>query len=137
MKTQNWWRTQGGKFMLAAVHSGSAAVEAYIYGNKLFCDFTDLGSDETVTITLPGALKIVDAILRVTNGGEVTSKTITIKNGSDVVSSTLSMNTDKALVRATTIDTAYTSVAAAGTIVLLSSTHADGDAMVVIDIEPN
>ncbi len=137
MRTHSWWRTQGGKFILTAVHSGSEAVSAYIYGDKLYCDFDNLGSGETVTITLPGALKIIDARLRVKKGGEVATKTLTVKNGSDTVSSTLSMATDKGVVRATTIDTTYTSVAKAGTIVLTSSAHADGNALVVIDIEPN
>ncbi len=137
MRTNSWWRTKGGKFILTAVHSGIEAVSAWIYGDKLFCDFDNLGSDETITITIPHKLKIVDAILRVKSGSNQASKTVTIKNGSDVVSSTLSMNTDKALVRATTIDTTYNSVAKAGTIVLLSSTHGDGDGLVVIDIIPD
>jgi len=137
MKSQNWWRTQGGKFYLTAVHSGSAAVEAYIYNNRLFCDFDDLGSGERVTITIPGALKIIDAMLRVKKSGHVTDKTIAISNGSDAVSDAMSMATDKGIARATTIDTTYVSVAAAGTIVLTSNAKADGDALVVLDIEPN
>ena len=137
MKTQSWWRTQGGKFILGAVHSGGEAVEAYIYGNKLFCDFDNLGSAETVTITIPEALKIVDAMLRVKSGGQVASKTITVKNATNAVSDALAMTTDKSIARATTIDSTYVSVAVAGTIVLTSSAHADGDALVVIDIEPN
>jgi len=132
-----WWRTKGGKFPLTAVHSGSAAVEAYIYGDKLFCDFDDLGSGETVTITIPFKLKIVTAHLRVKSGGNVTSKTLTISNGSDAVSNAMSMATDKAIVAPSTIDSAYCSVAKAGTIVFTSSAHADGDALVVIDIIPD
>ena len=132
-----WWRTKGGKFPLTAVHSGSAAVEAYIYGDKLFCDFTDLGSAETVTITIPFKLKIVTALLRVTSGGQVASKTLTISNGSDAVSNAMSMATDKSIVAPSTIDSAYCSVAKAGTIVFTSSAHADGDALVVIDIIPD
>lgn len=138
MKTAGcWWRTKGGKFPLTAVHSGSEAVEAYIYGDKLFCDFDNLGSGETVTITVPFALKIITALMRIKSGGNVASKTLTISNGSDAVSNAMSMATDKSIVAPSTIDSTYVSVAKDGTIVFTSSAHADGDALVVIDIEPN
>jgi len=132
-----WWRTKGGKFPLTAVHSGSAAVEAYIYGDKLFCDFVDLGTSETITITIPFKLKIVTALMRIASGGNQATKTLTISNGSDAVSNAMSMATDKAIVAPSTIDSAYCSVAKAGTIVFTSSAHSDADALVVIDIIPD
>jgi len=136
MITSAWWRTQGGKFPLTAVHSASEPVEAYIYGNKLYCDFDDLGSAETIIITTPFALKIKDARLRIKNGKQQATKTLTISTTGDL-SNAMSMATDKSVIRATTMDTTYENVAVDGTITFTSSAHGDADALVVLDIEPN
>ena len=123
---------------ITATHSGGAAVSAKLYRNGLLTvDFTDLGSGETVTVKTPFDFEVADFWLRVTSGGEVSSKTLTLRNGSTAISSALSMATDKATVRPTTMDSAQTSfVKDDDDLVLISSAHADGDGRAYILITP-
>ena len=136
MKSINWWKTKT-KLDISAAHSGSEAISAYVFDNKIFVDFDNLGSGEIVTVDTPFDFEVVDAYLRVKNGGNVTSKTLTVKNNTTALSSALSMATDKGIARTTTLDSAQAVFSKGDNdLKLVSSAHNDGDALVVISIVP-
>jgi len=124
---------------LTATHSGSETVTAKAFKDgRIVVYFANLGSTEYITINTPFAFEVIDAYLRVENGENVGSKTLTVYNGSSAVSSALSMATDKGIARATTIDSTYAEFAADDNdLKLVSSAHADGDATVTLVIQPS
>ena len=141
MNSKDFWKylkNNPDGVSLTVAHSGSETVTAKIYdGNLLVVDFTNLGSDEYVTVNTPFSFEVADFWLRVTNGGEVASKTLTLQNGSDAISSALSMTTDVTTVRPTTMDSAYTSFTKDDNdLKLVSSAHADGDGRAYILVTP-
>ena len=81
----------------------------------------------------PEKFEIID-VWCINNGGAAGATTITIKNGSDSVTNAIDINVaDKTIVRAGTIDDAYTTVLPGGTIVATSSTGtADADVYVLL-----
>jgi len=128
------WRKSGGAFSLTATHSGNGTItECAAQDGMIICDFTLLGSGETVTINTPFKFTVIDAYLVVGNGENVTSKTLQVKNGSTALTSTMSMATDKGVARATTLDEdeAVFNVGD-NDLTLTSSAHADGGATVYI-----
>jgi hypothetical protein len=99
----------------------------------IVCDFTALGSGETVTINTPFKFEVIDVWLVVKNGENVGSKTLTVKNSSTALSSALSMATDKARVATATLDEDQAVFSVGDNdLVLVSSAHADGGATVYI-----
>ena len=99
----------------------------------IICDFTALGSSETVTINTPFKFTVIDITMVVGNGENVGSKTLTVKNGSTALSSAMSMATDKARVATATLDEdeAVFNVGD-NDLVLASSAHSDGGGTVYI-----
>ena len=99
----------------------------------IFCDFTALGSGETVTIKTPFKFTVIDIFMVVGKGENVTSKTITVKNDSTALSGAMSMTNDIARV-----PTAYLDEDQAlfnigdDDLVLVSSAHNDGGATVYL-----
>ena len=128
------WRASGGALDKSATHSGDGTVpECVAQDGKIICDFTALGSSETVTINTPFKLTVYDIVLVVGNGENVGSKTLTVKNGSTALSSAISMATDKARVATATLDEDEAVFAVGDNdLVLTSSAHADGGATVYI-----
>ena len=136
MKSITYWRGKGAGFGLTVAHSGNGTATAEVVNNQIVCHFTDLGSEEIVTINTPFSFDVIDAALIVDNGQQVGSKTLTVKNDTTALSSTLSMATDKGLTRATTIDEDVASFAVDDNdLKLVSSAHADGDATVYISFK--
>jgi len=132
--SMNNWRSEGGAFNLTATHSGNGTVPTCIaQDNMIICDFTALGSGETITIATPFDFEVIDAYLVVGNGENVSSKTLTIKNTTTALSSALSMATDKGVARTATLDEDQASFAQGDDdLVLVSSAHGDGGATVYI-----
>jgi hypothetical protein len=128
------WRASGGALDISATHSGNGVItECVAQDGMIICDFTLLGSGETVTINTPFKFTVIDAYLVVGNGENVASKTLTVKNGSTALTSALSMATDKALVRATTLDEDQAVFQVDDNdLVFTSSAHADGGATVYV-----
>ena len=128
------WRASGGASGISATHSGSETItECVAQDGMIICDFTLLGSGETVTINTPFKLTVIDAYLVVGNGENVASKTLTVKNGSTALSSALSMATDKGVARTTTLDEDQAVFDVGDNdLTLVSSAHADGGATVYI-----
>ncbi len=136
MKSITYWRGKGAGFGLTVAHSGNGTATAEVVNNQIVCHFTDLGSEEIVTINTPFSFDVIDAALIVDNGQQVGSKTLTVKNDTTALSSTLSMATDKGLTRATTIDEDEASFAVDDNdLKLVSSAHGDGDATVYISFK--
>jgi len=128
------WRASGGALDISATHSGDGTVsECVAQDGKIICDFTALGSGETVTISTPFKFEVIDVYLVVKNGENVSSKTLTVKNSSTALSSAMSMATDKARVATATLDEDQ-AVYGVGDddLVLTSSAHGDGGATVYI-----
>jgi hypothetical protein len=128
------WRASGGALDISATHSGDGSVsECVAQDGKIICDFTALGSGETVTINTPFKFEVIDVYLVVKNGENVSSKTLTVKNSSTALSSAMSMATDKARVATATLDEDQ-AVFAVGDddLTLVSSAHGDGGATVYI-----
>ena len=128
------WRASGGALDISATHSGNGTVpECVAQDGMIICDFTALGSGETVTINTPFKFTVIDVVMVVGNGENVTSKTLTVKNGSTALSSALSMATDKARVATATLDEDQ-AVFSVGDddLVLASSAHGDGGGTVYI-----
>ena len=128
------WRASGGALDISATHSGNGAItECVAQDGMIICDFTLLGSGETVTINTPFKFTVIDVTMVVGNGENVTSKTLTVKNGSTALSSALSMATDKARVATATLDEdeAVFNVGD-NDLTLVSSAHADGGGTVYI-----
>jgi hypothetical protein len=130
----NWRGGTGGFFDISAAHSGDGTITSCgAQDNMIICDFTALGSGETVTIDTPFAFEIIDVWLVVGNGENVTSKTLTVNNTSTAVSSALSMATDKGVASTATLDEDQAKFAVGDDdLVLTSSAHADGGATVYI-----
>jgi hypothetical protein len=128
------WRASGGALDISATHSGNGTVsECVAQDGMIVCDFTALGSGETVTINTPFKFEVIDVWLVVKNGENVTSKTLTVKNSSTALSSALSMATDKARVATATLDEDQAVFSVGDNdLVLVSSAHADGGATVYI-----
>jgi hypothetical protein len=107
--------------------------ECVAQDGMIICDFTALGSGETVTINTPFKFTVIDVVMVVGNGENVTSKTLTVKNDSTALSSALSMATDKARVATATLDEDQ-AVFSVGDddLVLASSAHGDGGGTVYI-----
>ena len=128
------WRASGGALDISAAHSGDGTVsECVAQDGMIVCDFTALGSGETVTINTPFKFEVIDVWLVVKNGENVSSKTLTVKNDSTALSSAMSMATDKARVATATLDEDQAVFAARDNdLVLTSSAHADGGATVYI-----
>ena len=128
------WRASGGALDISATHSGNGAItECVAQDGMIICDFTLLGSGETVTINTPFKFTVIDVTMVVGNGENVTAKTLTVKNGSTALSSALSMATDKARVATATLDEdeAVFNVGD-NDLTLVSSAHADGGGTVYI-----
>jgi hypothetical protein len=128
------WRASGGALDISATHSGSETIsECVAQDGMIICDFTALGSGETVTINTPFKFEVIDIHLVVKNGENVSSKTLTVKNGSTALSSAMSMATDKARVATATLDEdqAVYNVGE-NDLVFTSSAHADGGATVYV-----
>lgn len=128
------WRASGGALDISATHSGDGAItECVAQDGMIICDFTLLGSGETVTINTPFKFTVIDVTMVVGNGENVASKTLTVKNGSTALSSALSMATDKARVATATLDEdeAVFNVGD-NDLTLVSSAHADGGGTVYI-----
>ena len=128
------WRASGGALDISATHSGNGTVpECVAQDGMIICDFTALGSGETVTISTPFKFTVIDVVMVVGNGENVTSKTLTVKNDSTALSSALSMATDKARVATATLDEDQ-AVFSVGDddLVLASSAHGDGGGTVYI-----
>ena len=122
------WRASGGALDISASHGGNGTItECVAQDGMIICDFTDLGSGETVTINTPFKFTVIDVSMVVGNGENVSSKTLTVKNGSTALSSAMSMTNDKARVPTATLDEDQ-AVFNVGDddLVLLSSTHNDG-----------
>lgn len=135
MKSTEYRKSHYHELSIDATHSGNGTVAAVLIGDKIIVDITALGSGENVIVDTPFGFEIIDAYLRVANGGNVNSKTLTVQNGSTAVSSDLSMATDKSIKRATTIDSAEAAfVAGDDDLKLVSSAHADGSCKVVLTI---
>jgi len=128
------WRASGGALDISASHSGNGTItECVAQDGKIICDFTALGSGESVTINTPFKIEVIDAYLVVGNGENVTSKTLQVKNGSTALTSTMSMATDKGIARATTLDEDQAVFNVGDNdLNLVSSAHADGGATVYI-----
>ena len=128
------WRASGGALDISATHSGDGTVpECVAQDGKIICDFTALGSGETVTINTPFKFTVYDIVLVVGNGENVGSKTLTVKNSSTALSSAMSMATDKARVATATLDEDQAVFAVGDNdLTLVSSAHADGGATVYI-----
>ena len=128
------WRASGGALDISASHSGNGTItECVAQDGKIICDFTLLGSGESVTINTPFKIEVIDAYLVVGNGENVTSKTLQVKNGSTALTSTMSMATDKGIARATTLDEDQAVFNVGDNdLKLVSSAHADGGATVYI-----
>ena len=128
------WRASGGALDISATHSGDGTVpECVAQDGKIICDFTALGSGETVTINTPFKFTVYDIVLVVGNGENVGSKTLTVKNGSTALSSAISMATDKARVATATLDEDQAVFAVGDNdLVLTSSAHSDGGGTVYI-----
>lgn len=128
------WRASGGALNISATHSGDGTVpECVAQDGMIICDFTALGSSETVTINTPFKFTVIDITMVVGNGENVGSKTLTVKNGSTALSSAMSMATDKARVATATLDEdeAVFNVGD-NDLVLASSAHSDGGGTVYI-----
>ena len=128
------WRASGGALDISATHSGDGTVpECVAQDGKIICDFTALGSGETVTINTPFKFTVYDIVLVVGNGENVGSKTLTVKNGSTALSSAISMATDKARVATATLDEDQAVFEVGDNdLTLVSSAHSDGGGTVYI-----
>ena len=85
----------------------------------------DGGAAADDDITIAEKILVTDVWIVATSAGEA-SDTITIKNGTNAITDAMDYNvSDKAVVRAGTIDNAYTTIAASGT---LRATTTDDDA---------
>tara|TARA_R100000664_G_scaffold2996_1_gene7034 strand:+ start:5690 stop:6109 length:420 start_codon:yes stop_codon:yes gene_type:complete len=128
------WRASGGALDISATHSGDGTVpECVAQDGKIICDFTALGSGETVTINTPFKFTVYDVVLVVGNGENVTSKTLTVKNSSTALSSAMSMATDKARVATATLDEDQAVFEVGDNdLTLVSSAHGDGGGTVYI-----
>jgi hypothetical protein len=128
------WRASGGALDISATHSGDGTVpECVAQDGKIICDFTALGSGETVTINTPFKFTVYDIVLVVGNGENVGSKTLTVKNDSTALSSAMSMATDKARVATSTLDEDEAVFDVGDNdLVLTSSAHSDGGGTVYI-----
>jgi len=128
------WRASGGALDISATHSGNGTVpECVAQDGKIICDFTALGSGETVTINTPFKFTVYDIVLVVGNGENVSSKTLTVKNSSTALSSAMSMATDVARVATATLDEDQAVFAVGDNdLTLVSSAHADGGGTVYI-----
>ena len=128
------WRASGGALEISATHSGNGVItECVSQDGMIICDFTLLGSAETVTINTPFKFTVIDVVMVVGNGENVASKTLTVKNNTTALSSALSMATDKARVATTTLDEDQAVFSVGDNdLVLTSSAHADGGATVYI-----
>ena len=128
------WRASGGALDISATHSGDGTVpECVAQDGKIICDFTALGSGETVTINTPFKFTVYDIVLVVGNGENVSSKTLTVKNSSTALSSAISMATDKARVATATLDEDQAVFEVGDNdLTLVSSAHSDGGGTVYI-----
>jgi len=128
------WRASGGALSISATHSGNGTIpECVAPDGMIICDFTALGRGETVTINTPFKFTVIDVIMVVGNGENVTSKTLTVKNSSTALSSALSMATDKGIARTTTLDEDQALFNVGDNdLTLVSSAHADGGGTVYI-----
>ena len=128
------WRASGGALDISATHSGNGVItECVAQDGMIICDFTLLGSGETVTINTPFKFTVIDAYLVVGNGENVTSKTLTVKNASTALSSAMSMATDKGVARTTTLDEDEAVFDVDDNdLTLVSSAHGDGGATVYV-----
>ena len=134
LKSAEIWRTVGSH-ALVATHSGNGTATAYLQGNRIVCDFTDLGSNETITLSVPFDMELCDLSLRVTNGQNVGSKTLTLGNAGSAISDAISMATDVDLIRPSTWDSDNVAFSKGDDdIRLTSSAHGDGDARVIIEV---
>ena len=130
----NWRGGTGGFFDISATHSGNGTITSCgVQDNMIICDFTALGSEETITINTPFAFEVIDIWLVVGNGENVASKTLTVKNNATALSSALSMATDKGVASTATLDEDQAKFAVGDDdLVLTSSAHGDGGATVYI-----
>ena len=128
------WRASGGALEISAAHSGDGTiVECVAQDGMIICDFTALGSSETITIDTPFKFTVIDVTMVVGNGENRASKTLTVKNDSTALSSAMSMATDKGRVATATLDEdeAVFNVGD-NDLVLASSAHNDGGGTVYI-----
>lgn len=136
METINWWKAKT-KLDIYATHNGSEAVSAYVFDNKIYVDFDNLGSGEIVNVYTPFDFEVVDVYARVKNGGQVASKTLTLKNTTTALTDALDVSVDKGIVRAATIDSGQAVFKKdENDLNIVSSAHADGDALVILSIVP-
>ena len=128
------WRASGGALDISATHSGDGTVtECVAQDGKIICDFTALGSGETVTINTPFKFTVYDVVLVVGNGENQASKTLTVKNSSTALSRAISMATDKARVATATLDEDQAVFEVGDNdLTLVSSAHGDGGGTVYI-----
>ena len=128
------WRASGGALSISATHSGDGTIpECVAQDSMIICDFTALGSGETVTINTPFKFTVIDIIMVVGNGENVSSKTLTVKNSSTALSSAMSMATDVARVATATLDEDQALFNVGDNdLTLVSSAHGDGGGTVYI-----
>jgi hypothetical protein len=128
------WRASGGALEISATHSGSETItECVAQNGMIICDFTALGSGETITINTPFKFTVIDVTMVVGNGENVTSKTLTVKNNTTALSSAMSMATDVARVATATLDEDQALFNVGDNdLVLVSSAHSDGGGTVYI-----
>lgn len=127
------WRASGGALDISATHSGNGTASCAAQDGMIICDFAALGAEETVTYATPFKFTVIDVIMMVGNGENVTSKTITVKNGSTALSSAMSLGVDKGISRTGTLDEDQALFNVGDDdLVLLSSDHNDGGGTVYI-----
>ena len=128
------WRASGGALDISASHGGNGTItECVAQDGMIICDFTDLGSGETVTINTPFKFTVIDVSMVVGNGENVSSKTLTVKNGSTALSSAMSMTNDSARVPTSTLDEDQALFNVGDNdLKLVSSAHNDGGGTVYI-----
>ena len=128
------WRASGGALEISATHSGNGTIsECVAQDGMIICDFTDLGSEETVTINTPFKFTVIDIHMVVGNGENVGSKTLTVKNTTTALSSAMSMANDSARVPTATLDEDQALFNVGDNdLTLVSSAHNDGGGTVYI-----
>lgn len=132
-KSATFWRGEGAGYELTATVSDSGSATAIVRNNQIIVNYVDIGTSEKVTIKTPFAFEVIDAYAVVTNGQNVTSKTMQVKNNTTALSSTMSVATDKGVSRATTLDTAQAKFEIGDDdLVVVSSAHGDGDGTIYI-----
>jgi len=96
----------GQPVQLTTTMGSTGSATAWITGNRIIVNCAAALHSNTVTISTPINFEVIDVH---TIQGAGTSSTVIVKNGSSTISSTITAGADKAIVRATTIDDAYSS----------------------------